>query len=105
MKFSIKDFFSKCDQIRRKQQIWSHLLKKYLIKNFTVCAAHLVRKTHAYKVNSFICNLVSIDLSLPIKDQFSYQIETSQLTCLANYWARFSVIVTLVVNELIESIP
>ena len=28
MKFSIKDFFSKCDQIRRKLRIWSHLLKK-----------------------------------------------------------------------------
>ena len=27
MKFSIKDFFSKCDQIRRKLRIWSHLLK------------------------------------------------------------------------------
>ena len=29
MKFSIKDFISKCDQIRRKR-IWSHLLKKSL---------------------------------------------------------------------------
>ena len=28
MKFSIKDFFSKSDQIRRKLRIWSHLLKK-----------------------------------------------------------------------------
>ena len=27
MKFSIKDFFSKCDQIRRKLGIWSHLLR------------------------------------------------------------------------------
>ena len=34
MRFSIKDFFSKCDQIRRKPQIWSHLLKKSLMKNF-----------------------------------------------------------------------
>ena len=25
--FSIKDFFSKCDQIRRKLRIWSHILK------------------------------------------------------------------------------
>ena len=29
-KFSIKDFFSKCDQIGRKLRIWSHLLKKNL---------------------------------------------------------------------------
>ena len=26
MKFSIKDFFSKCDQIRKKSRIWSQLL-------------------------------------------------------------------------------
>ena len=34
MKFFMKDFFSKCDQIHRKLQIWSHLLKKYLMENF-----------------------------------------------------------------------
>ena len=34
MKFSIKDFFSKCDQIRSFLRIWSHLLKKSLIENF-----------------------------------------------------------------------
>ena len=27
-KFSIKDFFSKCEQVRRKLRIWSHLLNK-----------------------------------------------------------------------------
>ena len=34
MKFSIKDFFSKCDQIREKLRIWSHLLNKPLMENF-----------------------------------------------------------------------
>ena len=34
MKFSIKDFFSKCDQIRRKLRIWSHLLQKSLMETF-----------------------------------------------------------------------
>ena len=34
-KFSIKDFFSKCDQIRSFLWIWSHLLKKSLVKNIT----------------------------------------------------------------------
>ena len=38
MKFSIKDFFSKCDQIRRKQRIWSHLLKRSLMEDFIFCA-------------------------------------------------------------------
>ena len=34
MQFSIKDFSSKCDQIRCKMRIWSHLLKKSLMENF-----------------------------------------------------------------------
>ena len=38
MKFSTKYFFSKCDQIHRKQWIWSHLLKKSLMENFIFCA-------------------------------------------------------------------
>ena len=38
VKFSIKDFFSKCDQIRSFLRIWSHLLKKSLIENFMFCA-------------------------------------------------------------------
>ena len=36
IKFSMKDFFSKCDPIRWKLQIWSHLLKKYFMENFIV---------------------------------------------------------------------
>ena len=38
IKFPIKDFFSKCDQIRWKMRIWSHLLNKSLMKNFIFCA-------------------------------------------------------------------
>ena len=34
MKFSIMDFFSKCDEIRSFLRIWSHLLKKSIIENF-----------------------------------------------------------------------
>ena len=43
MKFFIKDFFSKCDQIRRKLRIWSHLLKKSLMENFSFCAVKMVK--------------------------------------------------------------
>ena len=39
MKFSIKDLFSKCDQIRRKLRIWSHLLKKSLMENFILMSS------------------------------------------------------------------
>ena len=33
MKFSITDFFSKCDQIRSTLRILSHVLKKTLMEN------------------------------------------------------------------------
>ena len=42
MEFSIKDSFSKCDQIRMKLRIWSHLLKKSLMGNFIFCVVKLV---------------------------------------------------------------
>ena len=41
MKFSIKDFFSKCEQIRRKLRIWSHLLMKSLMEDFIFCAVRI----------------------------------------------------------------
>ena len=34
MKFSVKDFFSKCDQIRSFLRFWSYLLKKSFTENF-----------------------------------------------------------------------
>ena len=50
MKFSIKDFFSKCDQIRRKLQVRSHLLKKSLTKNFIFCAVILLGKNAPQRI-------------------------------------------------------
>ena len=41
-KFSVTNFFSKCDQIRSFQRIWPHLLKKSVTVNFmfyAVCKA------------------------------------------------------------------
>ena len=43
MKFSIKEFFSKCEQIHRKLRIWSHLLKKSLKENFFFCTVWLYK--------------------------------------------------------------
>ena len=34
MKFPLKHFSGKCDRIRRKLRIWSHLLEKSLMENF-----------------------------------------------------------------------
>ena len=47
MKFSIKDLFSKYDQICRKQRTWSHLLKKSLMEN--LCSMRKINES---------CNLV-----------------------------------------------
>ena len=43
MNFSIKDFFNKCDQIRRKLRIWSHLLMKSLLENFIFCGVSVLQ--------------------------------------------------------------
>ena len=51
MKFSIKDFFSKCDQIRGKLRIWSHLLKKSFMENFIFCAVTCYGKTKCHFKN------------------------------------------------------
>ena len=37
IKFSIKDFFIKFDQTRWSQRVWSNLLKKSLMEDFTFC--------------------------------------------------------------------
>ena len=43
IKSSIKDFFSKFDQIRSFLPIWSYLLKKSSMENFIFC---VVSETH-----------------------------------------------------------
>ena len=48
MKFSIKDFLSKCDQIRSFLRIWSHLLKKSLMENFIFCAVVVALCEHTF---------------------------------------------------------
>ena len=58
MKFSIKGFFSKYDQIRRKLRIWSHLLKKSLMENFIFCGVH-----HLYMVHVSIHLLTTLSIA------------------------------------------
>ena len=50
MKFSIMDFFSKYNQIFSFLRIWSHLMKKSLMKNsFFVKCMLRTYITHLYK--------------------------------------------------------
>ena len=63
-KFSIKDFFSKCDQIRRKMRIWSHLLKKSLMENLIFCAVKIegLQLVTLFKERlQYRCSLVSFE--------------------------------------------
>ena len=62
--FSIKDFFSKCDHIRRKLHIWSHLLKKSLMENFIFCAAWLSFKHQNIIAKSNQSKAHNIEISL-----------------------------------------
>ena len=41
MKFLFKEFFSECDEICSFLRIWSHLLKKFLMKSFIFCVVFL----------------------------------------------------------------
>ena len=64
MTFSIKDFFSKCDQIRSFLPIWLHLLKKSLIENFIFCAVSLRSKIIYYNLMVFLYSFPAILSSL-----------------------------------------
>ena len=46
MEFSIKDFFSKYDQIRSFLRIWLHLLKKFLMENSIFCAVRTANRPY-----------------------------------------------------------
>ena len=78
MRFSIDDFFSKGDQIRRKLRVWSHLLKKSIMENFIL--RHVKFKT----VISFILVLIKLNLGvyigegdIVIKPVFGFTIHSS----------------------------
>ena len=67
MKFSIKNFFSKWDEIRKNLRIWSHLLKKSFMENFIFCAVLQsdIKKTE--KVSGLRINQLSFTQNLSLK--------------------------------------
>ena len=52
MKLSIKNFFSTCDQIRRKLRIRSNLLIKSLVEKFIFCAVCQIKKYYTGVTNT-----------------------------------------------------
>ena len=51
----MKGFFSKCDQIRSFLRIWSHLLNKSLMENFTFRAV-IMKKANTNKLTDLTLN-------------------------------------------------
>ena len=58
MKISVKDFFSKFDQIHSFLWLWSHLMKKSLMENFIFYAVHKYFKVQ----QRFFLYLMQIEL-------------------------------------------
>ena len=71
MKFSIKDFFSKCDQIRRKLRIWSHLLKKSITENFIFRAVQILLST-LWQINMFAHLFIGCSLTFDTSNKIGF---------------------------------
>ena len=84
MKFSIKAFFSKCDQIRRKQLIWSHLLKKSLI----FCAVSSFTLTAVFENGENLSCLFSFCSIFFFFFVFFY-VNEKQKTCFFKHFSRY----------------
>ena len=83
MKFSIKDFLSKCDQIRSFLWIWSYLLNKSLMKNFIFCAVKNVATAKKKKnAQSSITDTKTVREFVHVQQLDSNDIETACMTSL-----------------------
>ena len=83
MKFSIKDFFSKCNQIRSFLRIWSHLLKKSFMENFVFRAVTM--QFFSGKVQISARNTRSSPFSSSLGNVFLLQVEIFQLSHLRQF--------------------
>ena len=68
IKFSVKDFFSKCDPIRRKLRILPHLLLKFSMENFIffqLIKHHKYSQNRIYEVRNSRVTKSSCETELP----------------------------------------
>ena len=91
-KSSIKDFFSKCDQIRSFLRIWSHLLKKSLMENFIFWAVSVKKVFLEISQNSQenTCARVSFLIKLQACGQSLTARSTSRWRTLHQYYNTMS---------------
>ena len=109
MKFSTKDFFSTCNQIRSLLRLWSHLVKKFLMENFIFCAVYFQICTkdcqwsgHRLLVNSFTVDWFNAILRIA----YFCLISKRSLYHLFYYWDRgaHAVIITVFLVEMFDRI-
>ena len=72
-KFSTRDFFSKCDQIRSFLRIWSHLLKKSLMEDFNFCAVWEINEVTS-KCQTDVLNKTSKKSSKTVKANITVEL-------------------------------
>ena len=82
IKSSIKDFFSKGNQIRRKLQIWSNLLKKSLMENFIFWAVYFT----IFLVYVFMHLRLAVIFILSEKDNFCGIFKKSHIQKMFQGW-------------------
>ena len=73
MKCSIKNFFSKCDQIHKKLRIWSHLLKKSLMGNI-FCAVNVAYYQWFRSNIDITCTIVQTLILLTLIDFYLFEV-------------------------------
>ena len=71
MTLSIKEYFSKFDQNRRKLRIWSHVLKKSLMKNFIFCAVSILDTHFVSSASTFLTIPYSLCGRKTLKQRFT----------------------------------
>ena len=85
MKFSLKDFFSICDQIRSFLRIWSHLLKRSLMKNFIFLCSECSSKCWLwfFETDSFSYTFVKVYFMFSKGHVWSISVKSSIVKCLS----------------------
>ena len=67
MKFPIKDFSSKCDQISSKLRIWSRLLDKFVMENFIFCVVGFQKESpEVFYKKSCSLKFININWKTPV---------------------------------------
>ena len=77
----LKDFFSKCDQIRSFLRIWSHSLKKLLMENFIFCSVQSKQSKQLFILKTDILTETFQQSSSEYENILFLQLKGAKATC------------------------